>query len=222
MVPCNGYNIDMSNFCIIYLLINKVNGKIYVGQTWQSLKERWDSGHGYKKCWHVNNAINKYGVDNFCYQLLTIAGTQETANYWEAYFIGNLKSRDKNIGYNLRGAGSHGKHSEETKRKITEKNTGRVMSEETKQKLRKINTGKTLTEEHKNKIGLKNKGKTFPGRVLSEETKNKLSEGRKGIVFSKDHKKKISEAQIGKKFSDATKLKISLSKRGKKRKSKVR
>lgn len=34
----------------IYMHKNKINGKVYIGQTMQSLKQRWNNGHGYIKC----------------------------------------------------------------------------------------------------------------------------------------------------------------------------
>ena len=58
------------------------------------------------------------------------------------------------------------KHSEETKRKISESQKGRVMSEETKEKLRQANLGKTLSPEVRAKIG----------RPFSEERKKQISE----------------------------------------------
>lgn len=44
-------------------------------------------------------------------------------------------------------------HSEETKTKLSELQTGNKHSEETKQKIRDANSGKIFTEEHKKKIG---------------------------------------------------------------------
>jgi len=67
-------------------------------------------------------------------------------------------------------------HSEESKRKMSEKQKGRKHTEETRRK-----------------ISEKCKGKT-----LSKETRKKLSEARKGIIFSEEHKKKLSEYRTGK------------------------
>lgn len=47
------------------------------------------------------------------------------------------------------------KHTEETNRKIGEKNKGRIKSEETLKKLSKSLTGRKFTQEHKEKIGKK-------------------------------------------------------------------
>lgn len=44
------------------------------------------------------------------------------------------------------------KHSEESRKKMSEKNKGKIMSQEAKDKLREINTGKILSKETKQKI----------------------------------------------------------------------
>lgn len=84
------------------------------------------------------------------------------------------------------------KHSNETKRKMSEVATGRHKSEETRKKLSESHKGKKLSEEHKRKIGEGNKGKK-----LSEETKIKIGEGNKGKKLSEEQKQKISECHKG-------------------------
>ncbi len=81
----------------IYIIKNKCNEKVYIGQTWQTLEMRWRTG--YENCTHMQNAINKYGKDNFYSEVLTFCGIQETADYWEDYFIKYYDSI-KN-GYNM-------------------------------------------------------------------------------------------------------------------------
>jgi group I intron endonuclease len=120
--------------CIIYKLINKVNGKIYIGQTWQSLKERWQLGKGYVKCTYLNFAIKKYGKDNFYYEILDVVDSQILADELESFYIKKFDSNNGNIGYNLRTGGSRGLHSEESKRKVSESLMGHIVTEETKQK----------------------------------------------------------------------------------------
>ena len=46
---------------IIYKHTNNVNGKVYVGQTKQAIKERWRNGKGYKNNLYFYNSIQKYG-----------------------------------------------------------------------------------------------------------------------------------------------------------------
>ena len=48
----------------VYLHINKVNRKVYVGITSMRVENRWREGKGYKKCEIMNRAILKYGWSN--------------------------------------------------------------------------------------------------------------------------------------------------------------
>jgi group I intron endonuclease len=222
------------DICTIYLITNVINNKIYVGQTWQSLDKRWLSGHGYRESTYFNSAIQKYGADSFKYEILALCSNQDNANYLEDYYMELYNSRDKNIGYNLKEGGSHGKHSEETKQKISIAHTGKFVSEETKQKLREINTGKTLSEDVRRKISQQNMGnQNNLGKTASAETKQKLSQTHMGLITSDETRQKISAANKGKKrsqdtinkmlgntnnlgnkLSEETKDKISKSKRG--------
>lgn len=140
---------------------NLVNEKVYIGQTWTSLKLRWNAGSGYRHSKHVYNAIKKYGKDKFYYEFLTIAHTQEIADYWENYFIDEYDATNREMGYNIKRAGSRGKHSKETKMEISKKGKGRVTSNKTKKLLSIALTGITRSEETKKKISLANKGRTW-------------------------------------------------------------
>lgn len=149
------------NYCV-YVHINKVNGKKYVGQTCKRPTERWDSGRGYKKCPYFWKAIKKYGWNNFEHEVIASHLTKEEADNFEILLIEKLNLRDRNYGYNLREGGSHGSISDETRQKIREANTGKRHSDETIQKLREIKTG------DKN---------DFYGKHHSEESKRKISDG---------------------------------------------
>lgn len=98
---------------IIYRLLNLINNKGYTGQTSKSLKERWQSGCGYSKCPIINNAIKKYGKNNFYYDILMIIENNDSemeqilADYWEDYFIEKFQYLDNKYGYNL-GKGGKG------------------------------------------------------------------------------------------------------------------
>ncbi len=86
---------------------------------------------------------------------------------------------------------------------------GRKHSEETKKKLSDFNKGKKLSEETKKKIS-----ESMKDIKRSEETKKKMSEAKKGRKLSEEHKRKLSESHKGKKFSKETKQKMSESKKG--------
>lgn len=91
----------------IYMHENKVNGKVYIGQTMQSLKQRWNNGYGYIKCPYFYKAIQKYGWDNFEHILLEDNLTKEDADKKEIFYINKYQSYLSNYGYNisLGGAG---------------------------------------------------------------------------------------------------------------------
>jgi len=119
--------------CLIYVLRNRINKKVYIGQTWRSLKERINTG--YKGCIYLHNAMTIHGADQFYYEVLCVANTQEIANYWERYFIAKFNSTDSNIGYNLREGGSNGTFPPESRRKMSLVHLGSKRTDEQKEKL---------------------------------------------------------------------------------------
>lgn len=166
---------------VIYLVINKINNKIYVGQTVGSFQDRY-KGDIAKNTHndHLRNAINKYGIDNFyIVEEYKVAYSQEELDYLEDWYITIYDTMNPSMGYNKKGGGSHGRHSEESKQKISESMKGKFMGELNPMFGKKGELhpmfGKTLSEEHKKKISESNKGKTH-----SEETRRKISESMKG------------------------------------------
>ena len=124
------------NSCI-YILKNKINGKIYVGQT-AVLKQRI---HHHRYCGKnpktgersvIHKAIKKYGFDNF--ELSKIECPIHELNEMEIEMIKKLNSKVPN-GYNLSdgGEGVRGfKLTEEQRKKISEKKKGIPLTEEAK------------------------------------------------------------------------------------------
>lgn len=90
-------------------------------------------------------------------------------------------------------------------------------SEESKKKVSEAHKGIKFTEEHKRKISISRKNrKTKLGYLISPETRKKLSEINKGKKHSEETKRKISESEKGKILSKITKQKMSEAKRGEK------
>ena len=140
----------------------KENDMVYIGITSQENPwNRWGvhkAHYEYNK--HFSRAISKYSWGNFLHEVLFDGLTKEEAERKEIELITKYNSTNEKFGYNkANGGSSNGKHTEETKRKISEKATGRGHSEESKQKMSKQRTGKnnimygkTHTEEAKEKI----------------------------------------------------------------------
>lgn len=85
----------------IYKITNKINGKVYVGQTSESLSQRFSRHMGYQSKEHDSKfyrAIRKYGKDNFFIELLDTAETQEELDEKEVFWI--LKLNAVSNGYN--------------------------------------------------------------------------------------------------------------------------
>lgn len=149
----------------VYKITNKVTGKIYVGITNQG------SGARYRHHWYearigesapIHRSMAKYGEENFTLEIIDFAETYDELKEKEKFWIKELNSRDRNVGYNLTegGDGTFGRmHSEETKEKIRQKAIGRTASEETKQKMSETRTGKCSDKqkEHLKRIALQTK-----------------------------------------------------------------
>ena len=200
----------------IYKITNP-NGKVYIGQTW-NFKRRFNQYHktfGIRQR-KLYNSIMKYGIDNHTFDIICELPkdiSQEVLDryeliYWEFY-------KDCSVELlNVRVPGKGGKHSEETKKLMSQWQIGKVISEETKSRISTSNLGKTpwnkgvpRTQEVKDKISLAKKGKRLP-----QEAIDKMAKALKGRVFSEETRRKISEAKKGtkyKKMSDEGRANIS-------------
>ena len=149
---------------IVYKLINKVNNKFYIGVTTNDLKTRL-RGHRQKGNPHLQNAMKKYGKENFIIEQIDTAKTQAQLDKKEIQYIRKLKPH-----YNKASGGRlFFNHSEESKRKIGEGNMVAKLGN-------KYRLGKEHTETTKEKISesLKGHKKTnFGGYTLSDEFKEK-------------------------------------------------
>lgn len=94
------------------------------------------------------------------------------------------------------------RHTDETRKKISEANKGRTRA--------------PFSEEHRKKIS-----ETLKGHTFSEESRRKMSEAKKGRTLSEEHRRKMSEAKKGKHLSDETKRKMSESAKRRLRKENV-
>ena len=202
----------------IYKIINKIDGKYYIGRTnhfnlrWRQHCNELNRGNHHNQ--HLQNAWNKYGQNNFEFVITDNIIDQKSQIFAEQQHINRfIEDRKNGVDncYNFSESskgpmlfgnknGMHGKkHSDATKEKISKINKGRVFSNETNQlwsEQRKGRkpwcTGKKMSVEHCEKLS-----KLFTGRKHSVETKKKISIAQIG---KKNHRfgKRPSDEQIQK------------------------
>lgn len=174
---------------------------VYIGMTCRTVEERWESG--YQGNPHFYRAIKKYGKDAFSHEVLAENLTKEEAERLERFYISEHNSTNRKIGYNIENGGySIGKHSEETKRKISESQKGRKFTEEHRRNLSESHKGYVPSKEWREKTSARMKGNKYTlGYHHTEETKRKMSEAHKGkrgksVVCNFDGKtfKSVAEA----------------------------
>lgn len=96
----------------IYLFINKINNKVYVGQTYNSYLCRWTAHRNAQDTFYFHTALKKYTWDNFNKYILeqteSYLNTEDNikiVNDWlnsrEKYYIQLFNSNNKKYGYNL-------------------------------------------------------------------------------------------------------------------------
>ena len=129
----------------VYKIVNKVNGKYYIGMTKQTLIKRFSQHKQNAKIGkntYLYNAIRKYGNDNFEIELLLECSNKEECCVLEIEYI----SKNKN-GYNLAPGGEGGfvvQDIESWKCKLKESRKdktpflGKTHSEETKKKCSEV------------------------------------------------------------------------------------
>jgi len=174
---------------IIYLIRNKTNNKIYIGQTIQSGGFDARYKHNLENETHnehLKRSIHKYGIENFeINKEFDIAYSQEELNKLEDMYIKIYNTTDKRYGYNKMFGGSVGKHTEATKIKISNANKGKIIPKETRIK---------MSENHWSKHGHE---AWFKGKHHTEETKQILREFRLGKHWSEESKQKLSNSIRG-------------------------
>jgi group I intron endonuclease len=172
----------------IYLIKNKINGKLYIGQTIRKdLYDRWKQHKSCKKDTvgnYLYNAYIKYGIHNFDYKLICIC-FDDDCNKYEEYYINKYNSMYPN-GYNLKPGGNNHKLSKETKQLLKENNKDKINS----------NKGKKMSEEQKQKLRLASiKWHSTNKIIIEEKTKKKISESLKIFYSKNDNSKGIKVEQ---------------------------
>jgi len=159
----------------IYQIRNLINNKIYIGSA-IVLRVRKNSHFGklYRnkhENFYLQNSYNKYGKDNFIFEVLEYVECKDELLEREQYYFDNLKP-EYNISL-IAGNCLGVKHTEEFKRKLSKIHKGTKLSEETKQRMSESQKGRICTDRQKQRASEIHKLKK-----MSEETKNKISKSK--------------------------------------------
>ena len=166
------------------------SGKHYIGQTMnlKDRKRRFYNPNNFYSGHRLDNAIKKYGVENFKYEILVqIVDSdkiklREKLDELEIFYIEKYDSYKNGYNMTLGGSGSKGCfQTEESRKKISEKAKGRKGSM----------LGKKLSLEQRKKISERAKLNTgsknpFYGKTHSEETKRKIGNANSVPVIQLD------------------------------------
>lgn len=188
--------------CVIYVITNKLNGKIYIGKHWTD--DVYDNYMGSGIV--IKQAIKKYGKSNFTKEIIETTYNIKDSIEIEKYMIWLSNCRNEEVGYNISVGGdgfSHGinhpryalgrKRSAESIAKMIESNAGFKHSEESKIKMSEQRKGSNAWN-----YGKKHKPETIEKMKLSIQ---KRKESGDWDLMCKH----LSEIHTGKKMSDEAK-----------------
>lgn len=223
----NGQTISGKYISGAYKITNTANGKVYIGAT-SNLRDRrqhhdWDLRNHKHSNKEMQEDYDK-NPDAFRFDVLEYCDPDFLTGLERKYIL-EYDSMNPNYGYNREsggnkgktisgetrniwsshrsngGAGMYGKHhTEESKRRISETQKGKVISEETRKKISVAKTGKQPTLETRKKWSEQRKG-----RKLSPDHIAAIVSSRKGFKHSEESKKKMSKARIGKQMGSENK-----------------
>lgn len=200
-------------FGTIYMVRNKVNNKIYFGQTTDKngFNRRYKNNiakNSHNE--HLKYAIKKYGIENFdIYKEFDVAYSKEELNKLEDMYIKLYNTTNPSYGYNKKfGGATNGKMSEETKKKMSEISKSLWKNEEYREKTMK-GLKEMVTEDFKRKVSnaIRNSDK-FRRAVTSKEFKEKQSVSKIEKWKGNEFRKKTIEG-MKKSWTDEKRLKYS-------------
>jgi group I intron endonuclease len=181
----------------IYKITNTISGKCYIGETVRpNPQTRWKQ-HIYKinkddGCPALRDAIKKYGIDKFKFEVLIICFDEDRHEY-EKEYINKYNCQVPN-GYNILPGGQYGgsrlgiKHTEEAKKKMSDAckayykdnpNHYETIREKHKEAMEKVDLSTSVKNSNKFKKAVEEGrvgGKAHKDGKQSEETKKKIRE----------------------------------------------
>lgn len=153
----------------LYHIENQINGKIYVGKSMERRDSRWlehkiDARSGRTKM-PIHRAMNKYGEENFSYNVISMYNTQEEALLAEVDLIAYLREQGVVL-YNVADGGNgwmsgkkrgprsaeHQKNAHKFPKGNIPVNKGTEMSLETRNKVSKNAAGRKISDLQRQEI----------------------------------------------------------------------
>lgn len=196
-------------FSCIYLWTNEINGKHYVGQA-QHFYNRMMVYKNRGATPKLQNAINKYGIDNFNIEILEkcdIEYLDEREQYWMDYY----QSYEADKGYNIAKYASTTRgcfHTEKARKKMSESKKGKCphLFGEKNGMYGKHHTEEELKaiSEHSKKLWEDEEYRRFQSERIS---------GDKNYFYGKHFNGELN-AMYGKHHTEETKAKISKANKG--------
>ena len=142
---------ELKSYFGIYAIVNKENNKYYIGQTRQRFQKRywhhqWKLRNGNHDNVHLQNAWNVYGEESFYFTVLKSVECVEKLNKLEGYYINKYRLEDSC--YNIQNGGQkvgYFKRDDNYRKSVGEKNRihmlGKKHSDETKKKMSESRKG---------------------------------------------------------------------------------
>ena len=198
----------------IYKILNKNNGKFYIGSSNNLNKRKREHFTALKRGTHINTylqrSFNKHGEESFEFIILECVLDTDSLLSIEQKYIDTLNACNRSIGYNINelagGGGLYGKNNP---------NFGKIMTDEQKQKISDTLKGHIVSIESRNKMSKSKKGK-FAGENHPMYGKKRTEEQKKYHSLKMTGRfKGENNPMYGKKLSKEAKIKMSEAKHGK-------
>ena len=192
-----------NSYCL-YVHVNKINYKTYIGITSKKPKHRWDNGNGYINCPYFYKAIQKYGWNNFEHIVLAKNISKEFALKLEKFYIKKCNSHNEKYGYNCTTGGDfptmRPETSDKKRKSMLHKNKGKnsplskpVICLETKERFDCLKQAEEKLNIDASSIGKVCKGKSIIAgglHWLYEDDYIKLTDIEVCDIIFKKHKRK--------------------------------
>lgn len=193
----------------IYAIRLDVDARTYVGSSVDLKGRIHQHRHELRENSHDNSylqrAWSKHGEDGFSFWLLSLCHP-EHLQIQEGMFMSDTGACDRAAGFNIDVIAIRKRHSEETKEKIRQSNTGRVFSPETRARIGAANRGNKHPPRTKEQR--ENHRRAILGRKATPEARANMSKARMGRIITPEWRRNLSLAAKGKPKSPETRLRM--------------